>query len=171
MKTRFVAGLLGAPHGLAGFIKLRPLSGEGEHFLRLQTVTLRREGWEGGEKKLPVEEVRQSGRFWLVKFRGVESPEAARALAGSEVLVSREEAAPLGAGEFYVEDLRGLAVCGPGGEALGTVRDVVDAGGGSLIEVGLTSGAARFVPFRKEFVGEVDVEAGRLELLAPWVLE
>jgi ribosomal 30S subunit maturation factor RimM len=33
------------------------------------------------------------------------------------------------------------------------------------------SGGSALVPFRKEFVGEIDEEKGELEILSSWILE
>jgi 16S rRNA processing protein RimM len=171
MTETFVAGLVGAPFGLAGFVKVRSLSGEIEHLLKLGSVSLRREGREELreiEGSLPA----PPGPFVLVKFRGISSPEAAKTLNGAEILVKRGEAAPLKPGEFYIEDLKGLAVwAAPSGEILGTIADVIEGGGGSLAEIELDEGGRRLVPFRDEFFGEIDLTGRRVELLCRWILE
>jgi 16S rRNA processing protein RimM len=184
---RFVAAFLGGPFGLEGFIKLRTLSGETTHLLGLRSVCLR---LSDGERVYEVEKITGSGGRALVKFRGVDSPEAAGLLRGAALLVDREDAAPLGEDEFYVEDLRGMRVVAPREEAcpegtaltgavsadvedefLGTVTDVLEAGGGRLLELRLPTGELRLVPFRGEFFGEVDPEKGRAVLLKRWILE
>jgi 16S rRNA processing protein RimM len=87
-----------------------------------------------------------------------------------------------------VEDLRNLEVVAlpQGGEAglddpalevLGVVTDVIEGGGGQLLELRLSSGAAgeagrlSLVPFRAEFFGEVSPRRGRALLLTRWILE
>jgi 16S rRNA processing protein RimM len=167
LARRFVTGILGAPVGLKGFIRLHSLSGEEGHLKRPGGLALR-----SGEREwvLEAEEFAGSGPSLRVRFRGIGSPEAARGLTGAEILVDREHAAALAPGEYYVEDLKGLAVTGPGGETLGRVTDLIEGGGGQLLEMQLPGGELRLVPFRSEFWGEVDIEAGRVALIAPWVL-
>jgi 16S rRNA processing protein RimM len=171
MTETFVAGLLGAPFGLKGFVKARSLSGEIEHLLRLGSAKLRQEGRESFreiEEALPA----PPGPFVRIKFRGIDSPEAAKTLNGAEILVERGEAASLKPGEYYIEDLKGLAVyAAPAGEILGTIADVIEGGGGSLVEIRLNQGERRLVPFRNEFFGEIDLAGGRAELLCRWILE
>jgi 16S rRNA processing protein RimM len=167
----FAAGLVGAPFGLKGFVKVRSLSGETEHLLRLSSAKLRQEGkeqvWEI-EGSLPA----PPGPLVLMKFRGIDSPEAAKALNGAEILVKREEAALLKPGEYYIEDLKGLALCAaPDGEFLGTIVDVIEGGGGNLAEIRLKGGERRLVPFRDEFLGKIDLSGRRAELLCRWILE
>ena len=172
MTERFVAGIVGAPFGLDGFVKVKSLSGEIDHLLRLTSVTLRQ---DGKERTLAVEESDAAGPVALMRFAGFHSPEAAKALNGAELLVSREEAAPLQPGEFYVEDLKGLAVLAGGGdgngEALGHVAAIIEGGGGDLVEIRLNSGELRLVPFREEFIAAVELDKGRVLLHNLWVLE
>jgi 16S rRNA processing protein RimM len=172
LTEQFVVGLVGAPFGLKGFVKVRSLSGESGHILRLNSVTLRR-----GEslRVYGIEEAAESATGLLLKFRGIDSPEAARALTGAELVSPRENGAPLGPDEYYVEDLRGMEVAAATDsgeiEILGSITDVVEGGGGDLIELRLPGGEKRFIPFRGEFFGEVSPEKGRAILLARWILE
>jgi len=159
---------VGAPFGLKGFVKVKPFSGETAHLSDLARVTLRR-----GEKEenREVEEVIPQIDALLLRFSGVQSPEAAKALKGAEVIVDREYAAPLKEGEYYVEDLKGLEVVTVAGESLGRIADVLEGGGGDLLEIALTDGEKRLAPFRKEFFAGVDLEEGKITLLESWVLE
>jgi 16S rRNA processing protein RimM len=168
LTDRFVAALVGHPFGLKGFVKVRPLSGESGHIRVLPSVLLR---LRGTERRYEVEETAGTDTAPLVKFRGIDSPEAAQALAGAEVVVDRLQAAPLRPGEFYVEDLRRLPVVFPGGEPAGEIADVIEGGGGFLIELRLPTGDLRLVPFRNEFFGDVDIEGRRVVLLERWILE
>jgi len=178
MTEQFVAGLVGAPFGLKGFVKVKSLSGETEHLLRLGSVTLRK---DGRERILNIEESSAVPPAMVMRFAGFNSPEEARTLTGAELLVNRRDAAPLRPGEFYVEDLKGLEVVSgygsdsgsgdPDGEALGRIVSVIDAGGGDLAEIRLSDGTTRLVPFREEFFHDVDLENGRVALRNAWVLE
>jgi 16S rRNA processing protein RimM len=174
MTERFAAALVGPPFGLTGRLKIESPSGETSHLLGLKKVVLRKGGKKGcGEKGGTEQEYLIEEVFTAplsVKFAGIDSPEAARALKGAEILVPREQAAPLNEGEFYIEDLRGLEVIAEG-KTVGTISDVIEGGGGFLTEVLLVSGNKRLVPFRNEFFGKVDPAAGRAELLKPWILE
>ena len=169
IRTHFSLGLVGAPFGLKGFVKVKSLSGELIHFSRLGEVTLRK---DGKDKKLELAEINTQGNSLLVRFDGIESPEAAGALKGAEIIAEREYAAALKEGEYYIEDLKGLEVVSAEGEAFGHISDVFEAGGGFLAEVRLEAGKeAKLVPFRNEFFGEVELDHGRVTLLAPWILE
>ena len=166
--THFTLGLVGAPFGLKGFVKVRPFSGETGHFINLEKVILRQ-----GEK----EETRELAEIicqedsLLIRFAGINSPEAADKLKGAEIIAGRESAAPLKKGEYYIEDLKGLEVFGTEGETLGHITDVLEGGGGFLAELELLSGEKRLAPFRNEFFGDPDLGEGRIALLESWILE
>jgi len=169
MTEQFVAGIVGAPFGLKGFVKVKPLSGEIDHLLKLTSVTLRQ-----GEKErtLAIEESAAIPPAVAIRFAGFDSPEAAKALRGAQLLVSREDAAPLQPGEFYIEDLKGLAViAADSGEVLGHIADVIEGGGGDMAEIRLNDGKTRLVPFRKEFITGIDLAKGRVMLQNLWILE
>jgi len=165
---RFIAGLVGAPFGLKGFVKVRPFSGDIEHLLKLQSVIIRQ---DSKERLLQIEESEASPPVVLLRFAGFDSPEAAKALGGAQLLVDREQASPLGAGEFYVEDLKGLSVTAPDGEIVGHVTDIVEGGGGELAEIRLNNGELKLVPFRQEFFSEISLEKGMATLQNVWILE
>jgi len=167
-KDTFIAGIIGAPFGLEGFVKVKPLSGENEHLLKLKTAALRH---GGKERVLAVEESAPNGDAVVMRFAGFNSPEAAKALAGAELLVGREDAAPLKPGEFYVEDLKGLAVYDETARLLGHINAIIEGGGGDLAEIKLNNGELKLVPFRKEFFSGIDPEKKRMTLNKLWILE
>lgn len=168
MTDRFVIGFIGAPHGIKGFLKVRSCSGEIDHLLKLQEVTVSK---DGVEKLLKIAENAPASPFVLIRFEGIDNPEKAKTLSGSQLLAGREQAAPLAQGEFYIEDLKNLTVTAENGENIGHIIDIIEGGGGELAEIMLCSGEKRFVPFREEFFSEICPEKGRLILKNLWILE
>jgi 16S rRNA processing protein RimM len=171
IEERFVSAVILSPFALEGFVKARSLSGETEHLLRLNSAVLR---GKFGERVYRIEKTLTAGGVpaqILIKFNGIDTPEAAKTLSGSEILLSRVEAAPLAAGEYYIEDLKGLRVLDTGGGALGEVNGILEGGGGHLLEMRLLSGELKLVPFRNEFFGEIKLEKREITLLAAWIIE
>jgi 16S rRNA processing protein RimM len=172
MTEKFVIGLVGAPFGLKGFVKVRPFSGEIDHLLKLRFLTVRQKGKEEERK---IEESVPAPPALLIKFAGIDRPEDAKTLRGAELLTGREHASPLGPGEFYIEDLKGLAVIAGDapaeGEILGRITDILEGGGENLAEIRLSGGETRLVPFKREFFPEIDPERGRAVLVNRWILE
>jgi 16S rRNA processing protein RimM len=169
----FILGRLGAPRGIKGDLRLQSYSGEYEHIQAQKFLELR---GQGRSLRLKVLRLSVYPDGATIAFDGYPTPETARALTGLEIVAPRSEAAPLGENEWYVADLMGLALVGPAGSELagselGRIISVVEGGPDPWLETALPDGRKVLVPFRKEFVGSVDVKAGRVELLAPWLLE
>ena len=171
MTEKFIIGLVGAPFGIKGFVKVHPLSGETGHLLKLQSVIVNK---DGKERLLQIEESSPSPPAVLMRFAGIESPEAAKTLNGAQLIAGREQAAPLKDGEFYIEDLKGLAVTAESdqtGETIGHITDIIEGGGGELAEIELASGEKKLVPFRREFFSTISPNEGRVVLQNLWILE
>ena len=169
MTERFKIALLGAPFGVKGFIKARSLSGEYGHLEKLKSVIVKMK--DNTEKLWEIEDTLPVNQGLAMKFRGIDSPEAAKILTGAELIADRASAAPLRDNEFYIEDLQGLTVISDVGEELGLITNVVEGGGGNLAEIRLHSGETKLAPFRSEFFGQINLETGKAILLCPWVLE
>ena len=165
-----VTAFVRRPHGVKGFVRMESASGEVEHIASLKNVFLRFAKEGGCVFEYQIEGTAGSPAAFLVKFAGVDTPEEAKLLSGAEVLVPRDKACPLNEGEFYVADLCQCDLVHEG-EAIGRIKDVTEGGGGFLLEIELNCGGVRLVPFRNEFVGEVDIAKKAVELVARWVLD
>lgn len=160
-------GRVGAPHGLDGRAKFVSFSGDSSHIGKLGDVTLRK---GDDTRRVRVTGASPAGDGALIKFEGYDSPEAVRSLAGYELWAPRSKASRLEPGQFYYADLVGCSLVS-GDEVVASVEGVCEGGGGDLLEVRRPGHEPEYVPFRKEFIGKVDVAARRIELIAPWILE
>ncbi len=153
-------GVIASTHGTRGELKVRSLSGQIGHLLALRSVLLRK-----GRVETPMdfEWVRRHDPGGLVKVAGLDTPEKARALVGSEIWVPRMAAAPLGADEYYAAD---LCMCRLwfGEEEVGSVRSVWEGGPAQLLEVVGKEGKTWMVPFSEHFIGDVDIGARMIRL-------
>jgi 16S rRNA processing protein RimM len=168
MIDKFIIGIIGAPFGLKGFVKVRSTSGEIDHLLQLKSVLISK---DGVERNFTVEETAPAPPAVLMRFSGINSPEEAKALTGAQLISGREGASPLAEGEFYIEDLKGLSVRTEDGEVIGKIADIIEGGGGELAEITLVNGETKLVPFRKEFFSDISPENAELTLINLWILE
>ncbi|MBR1640017.1 MAG: 16S rRNA processing protein RimM [Treponema sp.] len=178
-KSRLVVGFIRGTHGFSGECKVESSSGEYEHLLKLKEVTLRH-GNEQRETK--VESVSLGNAVAYVKFIGIDSDEAAKKLIRWELEVPRKYCKPLKKDEWYIEDLRNCSLVyeeknvpatSVAPKVVGTITDVLEGGGGNLLEVSLAESCDRkvLVPFNNEFIGKVDVKNGTVQLMHLWILE
>jgi 16S rRNA processing protein RimM len=114
---------------------------------------------------LTVERSREYHREWLVKFAGVESRDALEPFRAHFLGVPADQLSPLADDEVYLHELDGFSVRLPDQTPLGLVSAVYELPAGLMIEV---QGPKRefLLPYKKEFVREVD-RAGRRLVVTP----
>jgi 16S rRNA processing protein RimM len=99
----------------------------------------------------------------IVKFAGYDRREDAMKLNGKLLRVSRAEARKAVApGAVLWADLIGLAVEDPQGLPLGTVRDLIRAGGADVLVVTDDAGKELLLPMLDSVVRSIDTAARRI---------
>jgi len=98
----------------------------------------------------------------LARIEGVEDRDAAEALRGTDLHVSRAALPPTEGEEYYHVDLLGLRAESEDGTALGKVSAIHDHGAGPFVEIQPPDGPSALVPFTRERVPAVDIEGGRM---------
>jgi 16S rRNA processing protein RimM len=158
-RARLLAvGRVQTGHGLKGYLKVKSLSGEIGHLLRLKNVLL---GDRGNQSPFDVEDVRRGVGAVLLKLAGIDNRESADRYRGQFVWVDRRFASVLGEEEYYITDLQGCRLF-QGTILIGRVVAVPEGGGGDFLEVESPEGKRLIVPFSKHFVGRVDIADRRI---------
>jgi 16S rRNA processing protein RimM len=122
---------------------------------------------ERGRELFSVRVVGRAPGGVIAEVEGIRDRDAALALRGTRLYVPRERLPEPEEGEFYHEDLVGLAARTPEGEPLGRVTAVHDFGAGELLEVELASGGSELVPFTHEAVPDIDLAGGHVTVVLP----
>lgn len=162
-----VVGRLRKPHGLKGDCNLFPLTDDPATIFapgqQIWVVDLAGDTVAG---PLTVERSREYHREWLVKFAGVESRDALEPFRAHFLGVPADQLNPLGEDEVYLHELDGFSVRLPDETPLGLVSAVYELPAGIMIEV---QGPKRefLLPYKKEFVQEVDRAGRRLTVTPP----
>ncbi len=153
---RILVGQIGAAHGLKGEVRLVSFTEDPLAIADYGPLEM-----EGGAQRLSIESVRRSKTALIARLEGVKSRNEAEALKGRKLYVSRAQLPELEPGVFYQADLLGLEVRA-GERRLGRVAQVVNFGGGDLLEVEGDDGDRLLVPFTGADVdlakGEIAVE-------------
>jgi 16S rRNA processing protein RimM len=162
-----VVGRLRKPHGLKGDVSLFPLSDSPETVFAPgnQLWLLNLEGEVVGGP-LTVERSRGYHREWLVKFAAIDGRDQLEQWRGLFLGADETSLRPLEGDEVYVDDLAGYSVRALDGTPLGLVTAVYELPAGLTIEV---QGPKRefLLPYKKEFVRQVEREARRLVVAPP----
>lgn len=103
----------------------------------------------------------------LAAFVGVEDRDQAADLQGSVLTIDTEERRTLAEGEFWPDDLQGLAALDHNGDKIGTVTGVVLGDVQDRLVITTTDGDQFELPFVDELVGEVHPSGGFVVILPP----
>jgi 16S rRNA processing protein RimM len=160
-----VMGQVLLPYGVHGWMRVRPHTAVPEGLLEYASWWLRPAA--GGPWRAAVPRGgRLHGDALLVQLEGVGSREAALALKGCDVGVTRDALPSVGSGEIYQADLVGLEVVNRAGVVLGRVVEVADFGAHPLLRVTRSGPAAmqeeRLIPYVAAVVDAVDVPERRI---------
>ena len=103
----------------------------------------------------------------VAAFVEVRDRNAAEALKGTELFVSRAALPEATNGEFYHADLVGLDAEDREGRRIGKVAAVHNYGAGDVLVIATDSGDEILIAFTREIVPEIDIKAGRLIVAVP----
>jgi 16S rRNA processing protein RimM len=152
-----------APHGIRGEVKIMPLTDFPERFYETKELMLTEtQTWE-------VESVRPHGAFFLVKFRGFDTPEAWAPFRGRLLHVPENQLVPLPEGHYYIHQIIGLEVFDVDGHSLGIVEDLIQTGSNDVYVVKTSDGKETLVPAIKSVVRSIDISDGRIIVTMPEV--
>lgn len=145
-------GVILAPHGVRGDIRIKPLTERPERFFEAPSINIK------GFGLAKIENARWHKQFILLKLEGIDDMDAADRLRGLEIIMYKSELGKLPAGRYYAFEIIGLAVYTATGELLGKVSDVLSTGATDVYAVQLTDGKKLLLPAIKEVVLEIDID-------------
>lgn len=164
-----VTGILKTSYGVHGQVKVKLLSGSGDHLTIGQHVVLSDPNHHGKDKEVEICEIKDSpGDIAILRFHGIDSPEEVRKFNGWEIWISRDAAPSLDEEEYYHADLIGCELYSRKAEgqieSLGSVISVIDGMQADILEVRKLDGSLIYIPFLELYIGAVDIDSRRIEL-------
>lgn len=162
--TRVLLGHIAGAHGVRGEVRVRTQTETPQAIADYGPVQD-----EAGERRFAIVAARAAKDGAVARIEGIDTRAAAEALKGTALYVERA-AMPddIEEGSYYQADLIGVVAINADGAALGQVVSVQNFGAGDLLEVRPASGGQTvLVPFTKEIVPDVELDAGWLLMLPP----
>jgi 16S rRNA processing protein RimM len=171
-----MVGYVSGAYGLQGWIRIRPYSADADALLSAKTWWLGNPEQPGLLRDVDMRQAKNHSGDVVAQLVGVATREAAEALKGTAVQISRKHFPALSDGEFYWVDLIGLEVVNLQGERLGVVESMMDNGAHPILRVAAESvdGLEKtqreiLIPFVDQFVTHVDLTAKKIT--ADWGLD
>lgn len=168
---RVTVGQVGAASGIRGAVRVQVRTDDVAGRFALGSVL---ETNNPDFPTLTVASASRSGKHFVVRFTQIVDRTQAEQLRGARLEIEIEEAPGSDDDGFYPSQLRGLTARHVNGQTLGTVKDLQLGGAQDLLII--DTGAAEvagevtgevMVPFVRELVPEVDLEAGQVLLDPP----
>jgi len=150
-------GVVGAPFGVRGWVKLRSHTDPAERLLEHRNLEI---GREGSWRAYRVESSGRSGGALTAKLSGVEDRDQAAALRGLQICVPRSELPQRDAKDFYRTDLIGCEVVNLAGIGLGIVQHFIETPAQALMVV--RGEHEYWVPAVPAHLKRVDLQARRV---------
>ena len=164
--SRICLGAVVGAHGVSGEVKIKSFTAEPDDIAAFGPLED-----EAAGRSFELAARRGSGDLVIARIAEIDDRDAAQALKGTKLFVSREALGTPPDDEYYHVDLIGLRAERENGEAVGRVRAIHNFGAGDMIEIesGAPGGAVEtaMVPFTAEAVTVVDIAGGRLVVAWP----
>lgn len=159
MEQYLRVGVISSTHGVRGEVKVFPTTDDPARFKDLKTVILD----TGREyKKLEITGVKFFKNQVILKFRGYDNINEIEKYKGMDLLVSREDAVPLGENENFIVDLIDMTVITDTGETLGTLVDVLQTGANDVYVIETPQKKEVLLPAIRDCILDVNVEEKRM---------
>jgi 16S rRNA processing protein RimM len=160
-----LVGYVSGAYGIHGWVRIRPYSADADALLSAKTWWIDKPDLHDVE----MTQAKSHGGDVVARLMGIADRNAAEALKGAAVQISRKYFPPLSDDEFYWVDLIGLAVDNLEGQYLGSVEDLIDNGAHPILRVAVPqSGNSEkkpqeiLIPFVDQFVKTVDQAAKKI---------
>ncbi|WP_205960808.1 ribosome maturation factor RimM [Pseudoramibacter porci] len=160
MERLLTVGKITRAHGICGEMRVMPMVDDAEQFFSFKTVYI-----QDKDKKLHkknVQNVRLHKKMVLLILEGIKSRNDAEALINSEILIDRSQD-QLEHDEVYIADLIGIQVFDKNNNKIGKIADVLtNTGAIDTLEIQLENGKNIYVPFRKCYFYQWDLDQGTM---------
>lgn len=155
-------GKLRRSHGVKGEIIMDVLTGFPE---RLRPGKLVFAGDD--HEPLQITGVRGHDKSMIIRFAGIDTPEAVSRLRNMTVFVSAEGLPDLPDGEYYHHQLLGLSIVDEAGQLLGELVNIIETGANDVYMVKTPDGKELLLPAVEDVVLEVNLDQGQMRVRPP----
>ena len=159
MEEFLQVGAIANTHGIAGEVKVFPMTDDIKRFKKLKEVYLD----TGKERKLlHVTSCKFVKNQPVLKFKEFSNINEVEMYKRKGLFVTRDQAVPLEKDEYFIADLIGLQAESDEGEDLGELSDVLQTGANDVYVLSKEGTDDILLPAIKECVKEVDLENGKI---------
>lgn len=161
MRKEFLeVGEIVTTHGIRGDMRLYPWCDPGD-VERAKKVYFD----ENGAEEFSVKYIKPHKNVYLVKLKGIDTPEDARKFIGKTLYMNRNDI-PMEKGEYFIQDIIGLKVIdSENGTVYGEVYDVAATGANDIYCVRDADKKETWIPAIPQVIDKVDIDSGVLYII------
>lgn len=147
-------GVISSTHGIRGEVKVYPTTDDVKRFDYLKEIIL-----DTGKEYIPleIEQVKYFKNMPILKFKGINDINDIEKYRGKDLLITRENAVKLEAGEYFVFDLLYSEVFTEDGSSLGILTEIITTAANDVYVVKTKENKEILIPSIKECILDVDV--------------
>ena len=159
-KRRILIGRMIGAFGVTGEIKCQSFADPEQQLLKYKPLIMLH---NGVERTLDQLSGRMMAKGLVIRLPDITDRDAAQALHGAELWITRDQLPKAKDGEYYWVDLEGLRVVNREGVELGTVSHLFETPANPILVV--QGERERLIPFLMErFIDSVDFEKGEIRV-------
>ena len=153
MNDKTLVGKIINTHGIKGNVKIYPYTDDPERFKDLDYLLI-------GEnfKELRIVDMFIQKGFVYVRFEGYEDINKILDFVNSNVYIYDKDKVKLPDDRYFISDIVNMEVHDLEGKLIGKVTDVIENLVNDLFQVQKPDGKIFYLPARKEFIKEIDVD-------------
>lgn len=171
-----LVGYVSGAYGLDGWVRIKAYSSDADALLHAKTWWLAQSKLQPELRDVEMMQAKSHGGDVVARLMGVAGRDAAEALKGTTVQISRRHFPALADNEYYWVDLIGLVVENLRGEHFGLVKDMMDSGAHPILRVAVPDPSVLekgkeelLIPFVEKFIKTVDLKAKKITV--DWELD
>ena len=155
-------GIISAAHGIRGAVKVKSFTHRPKDIVSYGILSD-----ETGKQAFEVTILSETKEALIAQIKGVNDRNAAEALRGTKLFVSRRALPQTGPDEFYHVDLIGMDAVTQTGKNVGKVVSVQNYGAGDILEIEKGDGDTELLSFSKANVPDIDIANRRMTVVFP----
>lgn len=155
MEELITIGIIVAPHGVRGDVRILPQTDFPERFMDMDVCYI-----DGRE--FHITSAKFHKQFVLATFKEIPDRNEAERMSKKEIQVPRSQLRELPEDRYYIFDIVGLKVEDTNGQDLGVVKEVLQPGANDVYVVAKEGEKDLLLPALKTVVLTIDIEAGRM---------
>jgi 16S rRNA processing protein RimM len=166
INKKIYIGIITSPHGIKGEVNVKTFLDNPEDLGKFSHIFD-----VNGDETFEILDIRGiKGDMVIAKIKGYDNRNQAEEIRSKKLYIDKSELPDTKEDEFYQKDILGLKVF-ENKKEIGKVSNVYNYGAGEMIEIELKNKQIEAIPFNDDYVKNIDLNKGNIEITLPEYIE